>query len=147
MVARANRKQFKLVMPVVPEHSIQRTLTKVLTLEIAPPGKLSKFGVVWFSVDHANYAGEVPGVRVGRGMIAGVPDTFFLYRGKCHLIELKSEDGALTDEQEAVIAAARLAGCDVAVCDKMEQVLRALDTWGVPRKRRLMFPVPEEDAA
>ena len=143
----ARRTQFKLVMPVVPEHSIQRTMTKVLTIEIAPAGKLSKFGVVWFSVDHANYAGEVPGVRVGRGMISGVPDTFFLYRGRAFLLELKSEDGSLSDEQKAVIAAATLAGVPVACANSMEQVLRALDIWGLPRKRRLMFPIPEEAVA
>jgi hypothetical protein len=143
----AARRQFKLEMPVVPEHSIQRTMTKVLTIEIAPAGKLSKFGVVWFSVDHANYAGEVPGVRVGRGMIAGVPDVFFLYRGKCYLLELKSEDGALTEEQKATIAAARLAGVEVAVATTMDQILRALDVWQIPRNRRLKFQVPEEAVA
>ena len=143
----AARRQFKLEMPTIPEHSIQRTMTKVLTIEIAPAGKLSKFGALWFSVDHANYAGEVPGIRLGRGIVAGIPDVFILYRGKCYLIELKSEDGSLTEEQKATLAAARLAGVEVACCTTMDQILQTLDVWQIPRNRRLKFQVPVEVAA
>jgi hypothetical protein len=28
----------------------------------------SRAGVVWYSIDHANYPGEVPGIRIGRGI-------------------------------------------------------------------------------
>ena len=52
----------------VPEHPLQRQIADVLRLEIAPPGKVSRDGVVWWSVDHASYAGTAPGARIGRGL-------------------------------------------------------------------------------
>jgi hypothetical protein len=142
----ARRTQFKLTMPVVPEHSIQAVMARTLTLEIAPAGKLSRFGVVWFSVDHANYAGEVPGVRLGRGIISGIPDTFFFYRSGTYLIELKAADGQLTETQMATLAAVSLAGIKCAVCDSVDHVLRTLDDWTIPRKRVVMFQMPQEAA-
>jgi hypothetical protein len=61
---------------LTPEHPQQRQIAYALRLEIAPPGKVSRDGVVWWSVDHAAYAGTAPGARVGRGIVAGVPDLF-----------------------------------------------------------------------
>ena len=88
------RAPFRLTAPRVPEHPIQKSIADTLRLEIGPPGKVSRFGVVWWSIDHANYAGEVPGVRIGRGIISGIPDTFLLYRGRAHMIEIKAEGTA-----------------------------------------------------
>ena len=141
----ARRTQFKLSMPVVPEHSLQAVLTRTLTLEIAPPGKLSRFGVLWFSIDMANFAGEVPGVRIGRGIIAGVPDVLLFHIGRGFLIELKAEDGQLTEAQMEVIAAATFAGVKCAVADSVDAVLRILDEWSIPRRRRVMFQMPKEE--
>jgi hypothetical protein len=53
---------------VVPEHPLQRQIADALRLEISPPGKVSRDGVVWWSVDHASYSGTAPGARVGRGI-------------------------------------------------------------------------------
>ena len=58
--------------------------------EIAPPGKVARDGVVWWSVDHASYAGAAPGARIGRGIVAGVPDLFVLHRGIAQMIEVKT---------------------------------------------------------
>ena len=60
------------------EHPLQRQIADALRLEIAPLGKVSRDGVVWWSVDHASYAGTAPGARIGRGIVAGVPDLFVL---------------------------------------------------------------------
>jgi hypothetical protein len=49
----------------VPEHPLQRQIADVLRLEIAPPGKVSRDGVVWWPVDHAAYAGTAPDARIG----------------------------------------------------------------------------------
>jgi hypothetical protein len=35
-----------------------------------------------------------PGARVGRGIVAGVPDLFVLHRGIAHMIEIKTQAGA-----------------------------------------------------
>ena len=47
--------------------------------------------MVWWSVDHASYAGTAPGARIGRGIVAGVPDLFVLHRGIAHMVEIKTE--------------------------------------------------------
>lgn len=134
--AQARRKTFRLTPPTVLEHPLQQQITKLLTVEIAPPGKVSKHGVVWFSIDHANYAGEVPGIRIGRGIVAGIPDTFVLHRGRTFFIEIKTEAGELSTEQESVATAILVGGGRVGVARSAEEVLACLDEWDVPRHRR-----------
>jgi hypothetical protein len=129
--------RFRLTPPVVREHPIQKQLCDVLRLEIAPPGKVSRDGVVWWAVDHANYAGEVPGIRVGRGIIAGLPDLFILYRGRAHHPEIKAADGVLSPAQQSVCAAVLAAGGRVAVVRDADELLAAIDEWGIPRNRRV----------
>jgi len=137
MAASAGKpRPFRLYAPVIREHPLQAQVAKLLTIEIAPPGKVSKHGVVWFAVDHANYAGEVPGVRVGRGIIAGLADLWFIYRGLIHCIELKAIDGALTPEQQSVAIAITIAGARVGIAMCAEDVLVCLDEWRIPRHRR-----------
>lgn len=131
------RKPFRLTAPIVREHPLQKQIADVLRLEIAPAGKVSRHGVVWWCVDHANYAGEVPGVRVGRGIISGVPDVLFLHLGQAYLIEVKAEDGELSEAQRSVLAAVLAASCRVAVARDAGEVLRCLDHWNIPRARRV----------
>lgn len=137
MVKRAPR--FALVEEHVREHAEQRAMTKVLTMEIARAGHVSPQGVVWFSLDQSNSHDAVPGIRVGRGICAGVPDVIFLYQGKSYWLELKSRDGCLSDPQRSMAATLLLSGCRIGVATDVDGVLRALDEWGVPRKR--MFKV------
>lgn len=131
-------RRFTLTPPVVREHPLQRQVADVLRMEIAPPGRVSKFGVVWWSVDMANYAG-VPGTRVGRGIIAGVQDFYILYRGRAHHPELKTEDGVMTEPQQWVASAVICSGGKVAVVRDAKEMLEALDAWGIPRNRRVVM--------
>jgi hypothetical protein len=132
------RRPFRLTAPVVREHPLQKQIADTLRIEIAPPGKVSKHGVVWWSVDHANYAGEVPGIRVGRGIIEGIPDLLFLCRGDAFLIEIKTIEGQLSDAQRSVLAACLAASCRVAVARDAWEVLALLDRWGIPRSKRVV---------
>lgn len=109
----------------------------MLRIEIAPPGKVSRHGVVWWCVDHANYAGEVPGIRVGRGIIAGIPDMLFLFRGAAFLIEIKPEDGELSEPQRGVLAAVLAARGRVAIARDAREVIEIVDYWKIPRARRV----------
>jgi hypothetical protein len=131
-------RRFTLTPPVVREHPLQKQIADVLRIEIAPPGKVSRAGVVWWSIDHANYAGEVPGVRIGRGIIAGIPDTFLLYRGLAHLVEIKTDDGELSAAQQSVAAAVLVAGGRVGVARDATEVLACIDQWQIPRARRVI---------
>jgi hypothetical protein len=134
----ARARPFVLTPPVVREHPLQRQIADVLRLEIAPAGKVSKAGVVWYSIDIADYGGTVPGTRVARGIIAGIPDTFLLFRGRAHLIEVKAVDGTLEQSQRSVISAAICGGARVAVVRDATEVLAVLDEWRIPRNRRVI---------
>jgi hypothetical protein len=128
---------YRLTAPRIPEWSIQRAVASALAIEIAPPGKVSRHGVVWWSIDHANYAGEVPGARIGRGIIAGIPDCFVLWRGTSHFIELKAADGEMSDRQQEVASAVLAAGGRMGVARTTQEVLACIDVWGIPRAKRI----------
>ena len=129
------RPAYKLSAPIVREHPRQVAIAKTLTIEIARAGHVSRDGVVWFCCDAADYGGDVPGTRIGRGIVAGIPDLFVLWLGRAFLIEIKADDGVLTDPPRAIAAAVIAGGGHVAVARDWIDVLRCLDQWGVPRKR------------
>lgn len=130
-------RRFRLTAPVVREHPIQKQICDVLRLELAPPGKVSKHGVVWWCVDHANYAGEVPGIRIGRGIVAGIPDILVLYFGAAFMIEIKTIDGEVSDAQRGVLTAVLAARGRVAIARDATEVLKIFDYWQIPRARRV----------
>jgi hypothetical protein len=125
--------------PPFAEHPLQKQIADALRLELAPPGKVSRDGVVWWSVDHASYAGTTPGARIGRGIVAGVPDLFLLHRGIAHMVEIKTEAGELSDPQQSVMSAVLASGGRVGVVRNAEEMLGLLDAWGIPRARRLVL--------
>jgi hypothetical protein len=112
------------------EHPLQRQIADALRLELAPPGKVSRDGVAWWSIDHASYAGTAPGPRVGRGIVAGVPDLFVLHRGIAHMIEIKTLAGELSDPQQSVMSAVLASGGRVGVVRDADEMLGLLDTLG-----------------
>jgi hypothetical protein len=130
-------RRLALTSPVVPEHSIQRTVAGVMRLEVAREGHISEAGVCWFSVDMANSHDAVPGIRMARGIPAGVPDMIVLYQGRAFWIELKSRDGTVSDPQRSMAATLLLSGCRIGVARDEGEVLACLDEWGVPRRRRV----------
>lgn len=137
MSVAAKPRAFKLRAPVVPEHSLQKQICDVLRLEIAPPGKVSKAGVCWYSIDMAAYSGEVPGIRIGRGVVAGVPDIFLTYQGRAHFIEIKTDAGELSLAQQSVCAALLVAGGKVGVVRDAAETIAMIDAWQIPRARRI----------
>ena len=134
-----SRRTFRLTPPHVPEHAIQHQLADVLRLEIGAAGKVSQHGVVWYAIDHANYAGEVPGVRVGRGIISGIPDLSLLYRGIGHFLEIKTTEGILSETQRSAVIAAILAAGHVSVIRDVDDLLGCLDQWAIPRLARVHY--------
>lgn len=128
---------FRLKAPKVAEHGLQKAIADVLRLELAPPGKVSGRGVVWWSTDIANYGPGVPGARIGRGVVAGIPDTFVLYRGELFCIEIKTVDGVLSEAQQWVLAAIRCAGGKIGVARDSAEVTDLLDVWQIPRAHRV----------
>jgi len=60
--------------------------------------------------------------RNSRGNKAGTPDLLFAYAGRPCAIELKTEDGRLSDAQDRTHDAMRLGGWQVSVCRSIEEV-------------------------
>lgn len=117
------------------EHAAQRTVAKVLRMEIAREAHVSPHGVCWFSIDMANVADAVPAIRQARGIPAGVPDVLVLHQGRAFWIEMKSRDGVVSDPQRSMAATLLLSGCRIGVACDWQDVLVALDEWQIPRKR------------
>lgn len=111
-------------------------IAKVLSMEIAPPGRVSNDGVVWFSIDMVDY-GAPSAARLARGCVAGILDILLLWHGRAFVIEVKAQDGRLSDAQRSIIAATLSASGSVAVARDWVEVLRCLDQWEIPRARRV----------
>jgi hypothetical protein len=129
------RGQYVLVSEEMSEHAEQRTMNKVLTMEVARAGHISPQGVVWFSLDQSNSHDTIPAIRVGRGICAGVPDVLFLFQGRAYWCELKSRDGVVSDPQRSMAASLLLAGCRIGIACSAEEVLALLDQWQIPRRK------------
>ena len=84
-----------------------------------------------------HHAGAASGARIGRGIVAGVPDPFVLFRGLAHMIEVKTPAGGLSDPQQSVMAAVLAGGGRVGVVRNAANVLACLDARGIPRARRM----------
>lgn len=136
VMARAATK-LRLTMPVVREPELHRQIADAFRLELAPPRKISREGVTWYSVDMAAYAGSVPGIRTGRGCVAGVADIVVIFEGRGHFIEVKADDGSLSPAQCEMATAYLLAGAQYGVARDALEALALLDAWGIPRAHRL----------
>lgn len=135
---RARRKTsppFKLTQPTIREHPLHKQIADVLVREIGPAGRINRDCVMWFSIDHADYGGTVPGTRTARGVVAGIPDVFIIWLGQAHMIEIKAEDGIASPAQRSIIAGLIVGGAKVAAARDARDVLAIVDQWAIPRKR------------
>ena len=125
-----------LAAPVEAEHGIQARICRVLGLEICAPGRLSPQGVTWWCVDIADYAG-VPGTRVARGIVAGIPDMILIYRGRSFFIEIKRPAGTeVSGPQQWLLPVLAAAGSRIGIARDERDVLALLDGWEIPRAHR-----------
>ena len=58
-----------------------------------------------------------------QGVIAGVPDLVFVWQGKTHYIEVKTEKGRLSEQQKALHQKWAEQGVDVRVCRTSEEII------------------------
>ena len=66
------------------------------------------------------------------GSRAGIPDIAILHGGCAFFTELKTEGGELSTSQKYMIPLIEQAGCPVAVCRSLEDVIAFLHHHGVP---------------
>lgn len=133
MKARSAAKRWQLRGPEPAEHDIQVQVCRVLGIELAAPGHLSAHRVVWFCVDHAHFAG-IPAARVGRGIIAGIPDVYLNWRGRAHWIELKRPGGVVSEAQQWLIPVLDASEARIGLACSAFEVLGLLDAWEIPRR-------------
>ena len=58
-----------------------------------------------------------------QGVIAGVPDLVFVWNGKTHYIEVKTEKGRLSEQQKALHQKWAEQGVVVVVCRSSEEII------------------------
>lgn len=136
-ISRKAGKRFQLRAPIVREPILHKQIADAFRLEIGAPGRLSSKGVCWYSVDVAAYSGSAPGIRTGRGVVAGIPDIFVLYNGIAHFIEIKADDGILSPAQCEMATAYYLAGAKYGIARDALEALALLDEWHIPRAHRI----------
>lgn len=134
------------------EHQLHKQIADALCLEIAPPGRVSGWGVCWWSIDIADFGGSVPGTRMGRGIVSGIPDVFILWRGRAYFAEVKRPVGVLSAAQQSVMSAILAGGGHCGVVRDADDMLRLLDAWHIPRSGRTGIvgraqPTPMEAAS
>lgn len=130
-------RRFALTAPVVREGPLHQQIADAFRIELCAPGKVSRHGVCWWSVDMAAYAGNAPGIRTARGCIAGVPDIVVLWQGRAHFIEVKAEDGMLSLPQQSVATAILVAGAAFGAARNANEALALVDAWSIPRMGNL----------
>ena len=72
----------------------------------------------------------------GMGVVAGVPDIIIIINNGVFGLELKAEDGRLTDIQRQTIEAMRRAGAIVAVAHGLDEAIAQLEQWQLLRRDR-----------
>jgi hypothetical protein len=92
--------------------------------------------VAWSS-ESRGVGGEEGGRRKARGVIAGTPDLQVMYCGRTLFIELKAPRGSVSGEQRHLHDRLRRAGFSVAVCRSIEDVVGALERFGIPLRGRI----------
>lgn len=121
-----------------PEHDLHKAVATYLTIVLDP---LVTF---WTSIDHGMHlAGDAKARarKIARmravGVKFGFPDVLIIHESRAYLIELKSEDGVLTGNQEEVNTGLSRAGSSPRICRSVDEVEGVLAAWEIPRKGRL----------
>ena len=123
------KRPFRLTPEVAREHDVQRQVANMLWKVLRPE-------VCWTSIDHANAKDRLTGsIRKGRGVKAGVPDVLLWFEGRAFAIELKSEAGVLTLDQQNFIECLLGARVQVAICRSVSETFERVRDWGLTRVR------------
>ena len=69
------------------------------------------------------------------GVVPGAPDLILFYGGRSFALELKVEDGRVTEAQVDMLARLKDAGVLTAVCRGIDPALHTLEMWGLLKGR------------
>jgi hypothetical protein len=106
--------------------AIQRAVFRHLWLRPAP-------GVFAFHPANGGFRRPAEaGIFAGLGVVAGVPDIIAIKDGRAYALELKTERGRLTVQQQT-LERLRAAGAVTAVARGLDASIRQLEVWGLLR--------------
>ena len=109
------------------EQAIQRTIAELLDTAGQP-------GLVWFHVPNGGARSPIEAAILnGLGVKRGVPDIFAVYQGNLYVLELKTEDGTLSNDQRVMLERLAAAGAYTAVAYGVDQAIATLKSWGLVR--------------
>lgn len=110
-----------------PERDLHFEVADWLSWALAPPA-------LWFHIPNGGSRGSwLEGKNLKRmGTRAGMLDLGFLFTGRAWFLELKADDGGLSDSQEHMIPLIERAGCPTAVCRSRDEVEVQLRAWRLP---------------
>jgi VRR-NUC domain len=74
------------------------------------------------------------------GVVPGVPDIIIIHNGKVFGLELKTDNGRLTDIQRETLETMQRAGANVAVVYGLDQAIAQLEAWQLLRPDRNINP-------
>jgi hypothetical protein len=92
-------------------------------------------GVVYFHVPNGGKRAISEAAKMKRmGVLPGVPDLLLLRAGELFALELKAEQGRLSDDQRHMLAELAKAGATTATAYGLDHALALLEQWGIFEK-------------
>lgn len=108
-----------------PEDQIQRAIVQHYRTRTVP-------GVFMFAVPNGGVRSKIEAaIMKATGTVAGVPDTIWIKDGQVYGLELKADDGRVTESQLATQAAMVAAGAFCFTAYGLDRALAILKSWGL----------------
>lgn len=137
--AAAGVKRLKLTRPVIGEGQLAKTVASLLTRIVLEPAVWTHFPAGTIKLGPAT-AGRLK----AWGLKPGMPDYFVWFAGRSVGIELKRENGVLSDAQKAMHPMLTAAGVPVYVCRSAEDVVQSLYLEGIPMQQNYVNAILRE---
>lgn len=115
-----------------PEQALHQAVARLLNSALPSTA-------TWFHPANGGYRRKVEAMILkSMGVKAGVPDICLIWEGRAYFIELKAPKGPKpTEHQENMMRELTAAGAAWILCRSVEQVIDALNGWGIPLKARI----------
>ena len=87
----------------------------------------------FFAIPNAGHRFRNEAMRLkSEGMKAGIPDICINYSGMAFYIEVKTDNGKLSESQKIVHKKLLNSGCKVSICRSVEETKLTLINWNIP---------------
>ena len=115
--------------PKATESQLHATVAEFLDWILLPPAVWTTFPAGWGKLGKA-----IAGRLYASGLKRGMPDILLFFNGRCTGIELKTEAGKLSKDQNAMALRLYDAGVRVYICKNVDDVMGVLERESLPRR-------------